>query len=74
MYRLDTVTIRVDLGKTRKLRFFIDTGPEISIIRGTNLKSEVNFEHVNGISVKGISNALLRTEGTVLLKLFTLTH
>jgi len=74
MSRLDTVTIGVDLGKTRKLRFFIDTGAKISIIRSTKLKSEVNFEPANGISVKGISDALLRTEGTVLLKLFTLTH
>jgi len=74
MSRLDTVTIGVDLGKTRKLRFLIDTGAEICIIRGTKLKLEVNFEPANGISVKGISDALLRTEGTVLLKLFTLTH
>jgi len=43
MSRLDIVTIGVDLGKTRKLRFLIDTRAEISIIRGTKLKSEVNF-------------------------------
>jgi len=64
MSRLDTVTIGVDLGKTGKLRFLIDTGAEISIVRGTKLKPEVNFEPANGISVKGISDALLRTEGT----------
>jgi len=74
MSRLDTVTIGVDLGKTGKLRFLIDTGAEISIVRGTKLKPEVNFEPANGISVNGIFDALLRTEGTLLLKLFTLTH
>jgi hypothetical protein len=74
IYRLDTVTIGVDLGKTGKLRFVIDTGAEISIVRGTKLKPEVNFESPNGISVKGISDALLRTAGTVLFKLYTLTH
>jgi hypothetical protein len=72
--RLDTVTIRVNLDKRGMLRFFIDTGAEISIIGGTKLKPEVNFELANDISVKGISDALLRTEGTMLLKLFTLTH
>jgi hypothetical protein len=74
MSRLDTVTIGVDLGKTGKLRFLIDTGDEISIVRGIKLKPEVRFEPTNGISVKGISDVLLRTEGTVLLKLFTSTH
>jgi hypothetical protein len=74
MSRLDTVTIGVDLGKTGKLRFLIGTGAEISIIRGAKLKPEVKFEPANGISVKGISDALLGTEGTVLLILFTLTH
>jgi hypothetical protein len=74
MSRLDTITVGVDLGKTGKLRFLVDTGAEISIIRGTRLQPEVDFEPANGISVKGISDALLRTEGTVLLRLFTLTH
>jgi len=64
----------VDLGRTEKLRFLIDTGAEISIVRGARLKPEINYEPTEGIDVKGISNALLRTEGTVLLKLFTLTH
>jgi hypothetical protein len=62
MSRLDTVTIAVDLGKTGKLRFLIDTGAEISIIRGVKLKPKVNFEPANDISVKGTSDALLRTE------------
>jgi hypothetical protein len=38
------------------------------------LRPETNYELTKGINVKGISNALLRTEGTVMLKLFTLTH
>ena len=67
MSRLDTVTVGVDQGKTEKLRFLIDTGAEISIIRGTSLKPGINFEPTNGINVKGIFDALSRTEGTVLL-------
>jgi hypothetical protein len=74
MFRLDTVTIGVDLGKRGKLRFLVDTGAGISIIRGAKLQPVVNFEPANGISVKGISDTLLKTEEIVLLRLFTLTH
>ena len=64
----------MDLGGTEKLRFFIDTGAEISIVRGARLRPQINYEPTEGINVKGIYNALLRTEGTVLLKLFAVTH
>ena len=52
----------------------IDTGAKISVVRGTRLRPEINYESTKGINMKGISNELLRTEGTVMLKLFTLTH
>ena len=38
------------------------------------MRPEINYEPTKGIDVKGISDVLLRTDGTVLLKLFTLTH
>jgi len=38
------------------------------------MRPEINYEPTEGVNVKGISNALLRTEGTVLFKLFTFTH
>ena len=71
---LDTVTVEVDLGKPEKLTFLIDTGAEISIVKSARLRPEINYEPTKGIDVKGISDVLLRTEGTVLLKLLTLTH
>jgi len=55
----------VDLGRTERLRFLIDSGAKISIVRGAILRPEINYESTEGINVKGISNALLRTEGTV---------
>jgi hypothetical protein len=57
-----------------KLKFLIDTGAEISIVKSTSLKPGFKFEPTKGINVKGISNALLRTEGTAALKLLTPTH
>lgn len=71
---LDTVTIRVNLSKAGKLKFLIDTGAEISIVRGTSLKEEFVCEPAERINIKGISHSLLRSEGTVKLKLTTQTH
>jgi hypothetical protein len=72
--RLDAVTVRVNLGKTETLKFLTDTGAEISIVRSNRLRPEINYELSKGICVKGMSDALLRTDGIVLLKLFTTTH
>jgi hypothetical protein len=66
--------VRVELGKSEKLTFLIDTGAEISVVKSAKLRPEINYEPTKGIDVKGISDVLLRTEGTVLLKLLTLTH
>jgi hypothetical protein len=62
------------LSTSEKLKFLIDTGAEISIIKGASLRPEINYEPTKGINVRGISNTLLRTEGTVMIKLFTTTH
>ena len=69
---LDTVTVGVDLGRTEKLKFLIDTGAEISVVRSNRLRPGFNYELTKG-NVKGISNALLRTE-MLMLKLFILPH
>jgi len=62
------------LSKSGKLKFLIDTGAEISIVKGASLNPGFNYEPTKGINVRGISNALLKTEGTVILKIFTPTH
>jgi hypothetical protein len=56
------------------LKFLIDTGADISIVKSASLKPVFNYEPTKGINMKGISNALLRTEGTAALKLLTPTH
>jgi hypothetical protein len=72
--RLDTVTVRVDLSKTEKLKILIDTGAEISIVKGSSLNPGFDYEPTKGINVRGISNTLLKTEGTVILRIFTPTR
>jgi hypothetical protein len=63
MYVYITVTARVNLGKTSK--FLIGTGAEISNLRSTTMRPEFNYEPTKGIDVKGISDVLWRTKGTV---------
>jgi len=48
--RLDTVTVRVGLSRTEKLRFLIDTGAEILVVRGTRLRPGFNYEPTKGIN------------------------
>ena len=62
------------MSKTGKLKFLIDTGAEISVVKSTRLKPGFSYEPTKGINVRGISNSLLKTEGTTTLKLFTPTH
>ena len=66
--------MRVDFSKTGNLKFLIDTGAEISVVRSTSLKPGFSYKSNEGINIKGISSSVLRTEGTTKLKLFTPTH
>ena len=58
----------------KKLKFLIDTGDEISIIKGSSLNPRVNYQLHKGVDIKGICNAVLKTEGIINLKLLTDTH
>lgn len=51
------------------MKFLIDTGAEICLIKGSSLKPGVDIVPSEGINVKGISNTILKTKGTVKLKL-----
>jgi hypothetical protein len=44
------------------------------IIKDTSLKPVVAYEPTKRINIKGISNSLMKTEGTVTLGLLTETH
>jgi hypothetical protein len=62
------------LSKSGNLKFRVDTGAEISVVKATSLRPDINYETTKGVEIKGISNSLLRTEGTAIIKLFTSTH
>ena len=51
-----------------------DTGAEISIIGCSSLTPQNGILIYEGVDIKGISNTVMKTEGTMDLKLFTDTH
>ena len=70
---LDMISLNIDSRDTRKLKFLVDTGAEILIIRSSSLTPGVSYQLHEGVDIKGISNTVM-TEGTIDLKLFTVTH
>jgi hypothetical protein len=66
--------LRVNASRNEKLKFLIDTGAEISIVSSSRLKPGFKYQCNDGINVRGVSNLVLKTEGTTKLKLATTTH
>jgi len=52
------------------VKFLIDTGSEISLIKEASLNSEASYKLRKSSKNKGIGNAVLKTDGIVELKLF----
>jgi hypothetical protein len=70
---LDTI-LNVNTRDEKKLKFLIDTGAEISIIKGSSLNSGVNYQLRKSVEIKGICDVVLKTGGIVELKLLTESH
>jgi hypothetical protein len=68
------MSLYIDSRNSRKLKFLIDTGAEISIIRSSSLTPGVKYQWHKGINIKGISNTVMKTAGKIDLKLFTDMH
>jgi hypothetical protein len=62
------------LGKKNKLTFLLDTGAGLSVIKRSSLQSGIKYPFKGGINIKRISNTVMKTEGTIMLKLCTDTH
>jgi hypothetical protein len=71
---LDTIYLNVNTSDAKKLKFLIDTGAEISIIKGSSLNPGSNYQLRKSIDIKGICSAVLKTECIVELKLLTESH
>jgi hypothetical protein len=71
---LDTVTLRVDMSRTDKLKFLVNNGADIAVVRDSSFKPGFDFKSDNVIEIKGISKGVMKSNGTINLKLFTDTH
>jgi len=68
------MSVIVKGSKSGIMRFLVDTGTEISIVKGACLMPGVAFQPTEGIKIKGIADSVLWTEGTVTLTLLTQAH
>jgi hypothetical protein len=52
----------------------LGTDADLSVIKSSSLQPGIRRPLKGGINIKGISNTIMKTEGTIMLKLFTDTH
>jgi hypothetical protein len=52
---LDTISLSIDSTDTRKLKFLIDTGAEISVTKSSGLTPGVEYQLQEGVVIKGIT-------------------
>jgi hypothetical protein len=52
--------LSAELSKSNKIKFLIDTGAEISVVKYTSLRPGYVCQPDEGIKVKGISNTVLK--------------
>jgi hypothetical protein len=62
------------LGNENKQTLLLDTDADLSVIKSSSLQPGIKCPPKGGIKIKGISNAIMKTKGTIMLKLFTDTH
>jgi hypothetical protein len=72
--KIDTIQLSVDLGKENTLTFLLNTGADLSVVKRSSLQPGIKFLLKRGINLKGIFNTIMKTEGTIMLKLFTDTR
>jgi hypothetical protein len=60
---LDTIPLRVDLGKENKLTFLLDTGADLSVIERSSLQRGIKYSLKGRINIKGISNKIMKQKG-----------
>jgi hypothetical protein len=71
---LHAVTLSVDVGERDKLRFLIDSVADLCLCKHDSLKEVTVYNSTRPVNVKGISNAIEKAPGEVMLKLSTENH
>jgi len=55
---LDTISLKIHNRDSKEVKFLIDTGAEISLIKEASLNSEASYKLREGAKIKGIGNAV----------------
>ena len=71
---LDTIFLKINTRDAKKVKFLIDSGAEISIIKGSSLNVGASYQSRKSVEIKGLCNAVLKTDGIAELKLLTEEH
>jgi hypothetical protein len=71
---LNTVTLQVDKGAKEKLKFFIDTGAQLSLCKYDSIEEGSVYNPQRIVNVRGISSGTERTIGEIEMKLSTESH
>ena len=66
--------MKINTRDAKKVKFLIDTGAEISIIKSFSLNVRASYQSRKSVEIKGMCNAVLKTDGIVELKLLTDEH
>jgi hypothetical protein len=69
-----SVTLWVDAGMRRKMKFLLDTGSDLCLCKHSSLREGTIYSPTKSVKVKGISNVIERTLGEIVLKLSTHNH
>lgn len=55
----------VDVSKAGRLRFLVDTGADISLIKSTKLIGEAEFDPDRKVKVRGVDGSVVQTFGVI---------
>jgi hypothetical protein len=61
----DYITLDLDVSKENKLYFLVDSGADISLVKGQKLQGTTEFEPRDRVLVKGVDGSTLETHGSI---------
>jgi hypothetical protein len=64
---VEYVELAVEESKTRKIRFLLDTGPDISLVKSSMLARGTEFDPDQKVKIKSVNESIVETHGTLVL-------
>jgi hypothetical protein len=61
------VELAIEESKTGKIRFLLDTGADISLVKSSMLASGTEFDPDQKVKIKSVNGSIIETHGTLVL-------